>query len=73
MSYGANYAEQLRRSAVYVDKIFKGAKLGDLPIEQPTKFEFMINGKIAKTLGLVIIPLEVPKSHQSQPALPPAR
>ena len=56
MSYSGNDIETFRRAAVYVDKILKGAKPADLPVEQPTKFEFLINLKTAKQIGLTIPP-----------------
>ncbi len=54
MTYGANVTELWRRAAAYVDKILKGAKPAELPVEQPTKFEFVVNLKTAKQMGLTI-------------------
>ena len=56
MSYGPNWPDMWRRSADFVDKILRGAKPGDIPVEQPTKFDFILNLKTAKSLGLTIPP-----------------
>jgi putative ABC transport system substrate-binding protein len=64
MSYGADQAEQARRVAVMVDKILKGAKPADVPVEQPTKFELVINLKTAKTLGLTIPPTMLTRAQR---------
>jgi putative tryptophan/tyrosine transport system substrate-binding protein len=64
IAYGANFGEQVHRVASYVDRILKGAKPGDLPVEQPTKFELVINLKTAKALGLTIPPSLLQRADQ---------
>ena len=64
MSYGADYVDLYRRAAVYVDKILKGAKPADLPVQQATKFEFVINLKAAKQIGLTLSPEFLARANQ---------
>jgi putative ABC transport system substrate-binding protein len=64
MAYGSNLLENWRRGAVYTDRILKGANPGELPIEQPTTFELVINPRAAKTLGLTIPPALLTRADQ---------
>jgi putative ABC transport system substrate-binding protein len=64
MSYGADEADSYRRVAYFVDRMLKGAKPGELPVEQPTKFEFVINLKTAKQIGVTIAPEVLARANQ---------
>jgi putative ABC transport system substrate-binding protein len=64
VSYGANLGEQFRRAASYVDRILKGEKPADLPVQAPTKYELLINLKTAKALGVTIPPAVLARADQ---------
>jgi len=64
ISFGVNYPDLYRRAATFVDKIFKGARPSDLPVEQPTKFELVANLKSAKAIGLAVPPMLLARADE---------
>ena len=64
MAYSPNLVEMFRRAATYIDRILKGARASDLPVERPTKFEFVINLKTAKALGLTVPPMLLARADE---------
>src|SRR5205807_1438530 len=64
LTYGPDFRDIYRRAAVFIDKIFKGAKAADLPVEQPTKFELVINLKTAKALGIILPPTMLTRADE---------
>jgi putative ABC transport system substrate-binding protein len=64
MSYGPDHQEIFRRSPIYIDKILKGEKPAELPVEQPTKFQFLFNLKTAKALGLEVAPMLLARADE---------
>jgi putative ABC transport system substrate-binding protein len=64
LSYGSNFADQFRRAGRYIDKILRGAKPGDIPVEQPTKFDLVVNLTTAKALGLTLPPLLLARADE---------
>ena len=64
ISFGVNYPDLYRRAATFVDKIFKGAKPSDIPVEQPTKFELVVNLKTAKAIGLTVPPMLLARADE---------